>query len=35
MDELTEHLKNAYLGARALIGWEYALPVVEPAQSLH
>lgn len=35
LDELSERLKNAYLGARALIGWEYALPVVEPVHSLH
>lgn len=35
MDELSERLKNAYLGARALVGREYALPIVEPRQSLH
>jgi hypothetical protein len=35
MDELSERLKNAYLGARALVGREYALPVVEPMHSLH
>ncbi len=35
MDELSERLKNAYLGARALVGREYALPIVEPMHSLH
>jgi hypothetical protein len=30
MDVLTERLKNAYLGARALVGREYAFPTVEP-----
>lgn len=35
MDDLSEYLKNAYLGARALIGREYALPVMEPAHSLY
>jgi hypothetical protein len=35
MDELSEHLKNAYLGARALVGREYALPIMERMQSLH
>ncbi len=35
MDELSERLKNAYLGARALVGREYALPIVEPQHSLH
>lgn len=35
MDDLTERLKNAYLGARALVGREYAYPVVEPVHSLH
>ena len=35
MDELPERLKNAYLGARALVGREYALPIVEPKHSLH
>ena len=35
MDDLTERLKNAYLGARALVGWEFALPIVEPMHSLH
>lgn len=29
MDELSERLKNAYLGARALVGREYAFPIVE------
>ena len=29
MDELSERLRNAYLGARALVGREYAFPVVE------
>lgn len=35
LDELSERLKNAYLGARALVGREYALPIVEPMHSLH
>jgi hypothetical protein len=35
MDDLSEHLKNAYLGARALVGREYALPIMEPMHSLH
>jgi hypothetical protein len=35
LDELSEHLKNAYLGARALVGREYALPILEPMHSLH
>lgn len=35
MDDLSERLKNAYLGARALVGREYALPIVEPMHSLH
>lgn len=35
MDELSERLKNAYLGARALVGREYALPIVEPMPSMH
>jgi hypothetical protein len=29
MNDLTERLKNAYLGARALVGREYAFPTVE------
>lgn len=29
LDDLPERLKNAYLGARALMGREYAYPVVE------
>jgi hypothetical protein len=29
MDELSDRLRNAYLGARALVGREYAYPVVE------
>ena len=29
MNDLSERLKNAYLGARALVGREYALPIVE------
>lgn len=29
LDELSERLKNAYLGARALVGREYAFPVIE------
>ncbi len=35
MDDLSERLKNAYLGARALVGREYAHPVVEAVNSLH
>jgi hypothetical protein len=35
LDELSERLKNAYLAARALVGREYALPIVEPVHSLH
>jgi hypothetical protein len=35
MDDLSEHLKNAYLGARALVGREYALPIMAPTHSLH
>lgn len=35
LDDLSERLKNAYLGARALIGREYALPIVEPMHSLY
>jgi hypothetical protein len=31
MDALTERLRNAYLGARALIGREYLFPSVELA----
>jgi hypothetical protein len=30
MNELSERLKMAYLGARALVGREYAFPVVVP-----
>ena len=26
-----EPLKNAYLGARALVGWDYAPPAIKPA----
>lgn len=29
LDDLSERLKNAYLGARALVGREYAYPAVE------
>lgn len=29
LDELSERLKNAYLGARALVGREYAFPAIE------
>ena len=29
LDALTERLKNAYLGARAMIGREYAYPTVQ------
>lgn len=35
LDELSERLKNAYLGARALVGREYAFPVVEAVHTLH
>jgi hypothetical protein len=28
MNDLTERLKNVYLGARALVGREYAFPTV-------
>jgi hypothetical protein len=31
LDSLTERLKNAYLGARAMIGREYAFPTVQRA----
>jgi hypothetical protein len=31
LDLLTERLKNAYLGARAMIGREYAYPTVHRA----
>ncbi len=31
MDNLTERLRNAYLGARAMVGREYACPKVQPA----
>ncbi len=30
LDDLPERLKNAYLGARALVGKEYAYPAIEP-----
>jgi hypothetical protein len=29
LDSLSERLKNAYLGARALVGWEFDSPTVE------
>ncbi|MCU0958442.1 MAG: hypothetical protein MUF55_14515 [Hydrogenophaga sp.] len=29
LDELSERLKAAYLGARALVGREYAFPAIE------
>ena len=29
LDSLTERLRNAYFGARAMIGREYAFPTVE------
>lgn len=29
LDDLPERLRNAYLGARALVGKEYAFPAVE------
>jgi hypothetical protein len=31
MDRLTERLRNAYLGARAMVGRDYACPRVQPA----
>lgn len=31
MDVLTERLRNAYLGARAMVGREYAFPRVQPS----
>ena len=31
LDTLTERLRNAYLGARAMVGREYACPRVQPA----
>lgn len=30
LDGLTERLRHAYLGARAMVGREYACPKVEP-----
>lgn len=30
LDDLPEPLKNAHLGARALVGWDYAPPAVTP-----
>lgn len=30
LDHLTERLRNAYLGARAMVGREYACPRVKP-----
>ncbi len=30
MDCLTERLRNAYLGARAMVGRDYAYPRVQP-----
>lgn len=30
LDHLTERLRNAYLGARAMVGREYACPQVKP-----
>lgn len=32
MDHLTERLRNAYLGARAMVGREYACPRVKPTR---
>jgi glycine cleavage system protein P-like pyridoxal-binding family len=32
MNDLSERLRNAYLGARALVGREYAWPTVEVVQ---
>ncbi len=31
MDTLTERLRNAYLGARAMVGREYGCPTVQQA----
>lgn len=31
LDALSERLKTAYLGARAMVGREYAYPVVQPS----
>jgi hypothetical protein len=31
LDALTERMRNAYLGARAMLGREYAYPTVERA----
>ena len=31
LDLLTERLRNAYLGARAMVGREYAYPTVQQA----
>ena len=31
LDGLTERLRNAYFGARAMVGREYAFPTVQPA----
>lgn len=28
LDGLSDRLRNAYLGARAMVGWEYAYPTV-------
>ena len=32
MDSLTDRLRNAYLGARAMVGREYSFPTVQPSQ---
>jgi hypothetical protein len=32
LDALSERLRSAYFGARAMVGREYACPVVKPAQ---
>ncbi|WP_088285733.1 hypothetical protein [Ideonella sp. A 288] len=31
LDTLSERLRNAYLGARVLVGREYSHPIVRPA----
>ena len=31
MDSLTERLRNAYIGARAMVGREYSCPTVQTA----
>ncbi|MBU4180078.1 MAG: hypothetical protein A3E51_00905 [Burkholderiales bacterium RIFCSPHIGHO2_12_FULL_67_38] len=33
MNALTEHLRNTYLGARAMVGRDYSCPTVQTAPS--